>query len=70
MADFFAGSGTTASIAEKLGRKWLLSDLGKPACMITRKRLIDQDSQPFLFQSIGDYQKEQFEKSEFRTIRD
>lgn len=70
VADFFAGSGTTASVAEKLGRKWVLSDLGKPACMITRKRLIDQDSKPFLFQSIGDYQKEQFEKSEFRTIRD
>jgi len=70
VADFFAGSGTTAAVAEKLGRKWILSDLGKPACMITRKRLIDQDSLPFLFQSIGDYQKEQYEKSEFRTIRD
>ena len=70
VADFFAGSGTTGAVAEKLGRKWILSDLGKPACMITRKRMIDQDSQPFLFQSIGDYQKEQYEKSEFRTIRD
>jgi len=70
VADFFAGSGTTGAVAEKLGRKWVMSDLGKPACMITRKRLIDQDADPFLFQSIGDYQKEQFEKSEFRTIRD
>lgn len=70
VADFFAGSGTTGAVAEKLGRKWIMSDIGKPACMITRKRLIDQDANPFLFQSIGDYQKEQFEKSEFRTIRD
>lgn len=70
IGDFFAGSGTTGAVGEKLGRKWILSDIGKPACMVTRKRLIDQDSNPFLFQSIGDYQKEQYEKSEFRTIRD
>lgn len=70
VADFFMGSGTTGAVAEKMGRRWIMSDLGKPACMITRKRLIDQESNPFLYQSIGDYQKEQFEQSEFRTIRD
>jgi len=70
VADFFCGSGTTGTVAEKLNRKWIMSDLGKPACMITRKRLIDQESDPFLFQSIGDYQKEQYGKSEFKTIRD
>ena len=70
VADFFAGSGTTGAVAEKLGRKWIMSDLGKTACMIMRKRLIDQDAKPFLYQSIGDYQKEQFEKSAFRTIGD
>jgi adenine specific DNA methylase Mod len=70
IADFFAGSGTTGAVAEKLGRKWIMSDLGKPACMVMRKRLIDQDAKPFLYQSIGDYQKEQFEKSAFRTIGD
>ena len=70
VVDFFAGSGTTGAVAEKLGRKWIVSDLGKPACMIMRKRLIDQESKPFLYQSIGDYQKEQFEKSEFKTIGD
>lgn len=68
VADFFSGSGTTGAVAEKLGRRWIMSDLGKPACMITRKRLIDQDAKPFLYQSIGDYQKEQFEKSEYKTI--
>jgi len=59
VADFFVGSGTTAVVAERLGRKWIASDLGKPACMITRKRLIDQDAKPFLYQHIGDYQVEQ-----------
>ena len=59
VADFFSGSGTTAAVAERLGRRWIVSDLGKPACMITRKRLIDQDAKPFLYQHIGDYQVEQ-----------
>ena len=70
VADFFAGSGTTGAVAERLGRNWIMCDLGKPACMITRKRLIDQDAKPFLYQSIGDYQKEQFERSQFRRIGD
>lgn len=59
VADFFMGAGTTAAVAEKLGRKWIVSDIGKPACMVTRKRLIDQETQPFLYHSIGDYQREQ-----------
>ena len=59
VADFFAGSGTTAAVAERLGRRWIATDLGKPACMITRKRLIDQNAKPFLYQHIGDYQVEQ-----------
>jgi len=40
VADFFVGSGTTLSVAEKLGRKWIGSDLGKFAIHTTRKRLI------------------------------
>ncbi len=56
--DCFGGSGTTAAVAEKLGRRWITTDLGKPACMIMRKRLIDQDAKPFLYQAIGDYQVE------------
>lgn len=40
IADFFCGSGTTASVAEKLGRKWICTDLGKFAIHTTRKRLI------------------------------
>jgi site-specific DNA-methyltransferase (adenine-specific)/adenine-specific DNA-methyltransferase len=40
VADFFCGSGTTAAVAEKLGRKWIAADLGKFAIHTTRKRLI------------------------------
>jgi adenine-specific DNA-methyltransferase len=58
VADFNGGSGTTAAVAEKLNRRWITTDLGKPACMIMRKRLIDQDARPFLYQAIGDYQVE------------
>ena len=56
--DVNGGSGTTAAVAERLGRRWITTDLGKPACMIMRKRLIDQDAKPFLYQAIGDYQVE------------
>ena len=58
VADFSGGSGTTDAVAEKLGRRWITTDLGKPACMIMRKRLIDQEAKPFLYQAIGDYQVE------------
>ena len=40
VADFFAGSGTTAFVAEKLGRKWITTDLGKFSVHTTRKRII------------------------------
>jgi adenine specific DNA methylase Mod len=70
IGDFFAGSGTTGAVAEKLDRNWIMCDLGKPACMISRKRLIDIDAKPFLFQAIGDYQKEQFGTSKIRRIGD
>ena len=63
VADFFGGSGTTASVAEKLGRRWITSDIGKPATMIMRKRMIDNDAKPFLYHAIGDYQREAFTAS-------
>lgn len=71
VADFFAGSGTTGAVAEKLGRRWIMSDFGKPANMIMRKRLIDQESKPFLYQAVGDYQKEVFASTkEFKRVGD
>lgn len=69
VADFFVGSGTTAASAEKLGRRWIVTDLGKPSTMITRKRLIDQEAKPFLYQAIGDYQVEQARSTLGRSFR-
>ena len=69
VADFFGGSGTTAAVAERLGRRWVTTDLGKPACMIMRKRFIDQDAGPFLFQAIGDYQVEAARSTLGRNFR-
>jgi adenine-specific DNA-methyltransferase len=69
VGDFNGGSGTTAAAAEKLGRRWITTDLGKPACMIMRKRLIDQGAKPFLYQAIGDYQVEAAKSSLGRNFR-
>jgi adenine-specific DNA-methyltransferase len=57
VADFFAGSGTTAAVADRLGRRWITTDWSKLPCMLTRKRLIDQHAQPFIYQSIEDGHK-------------
>jgi site-specific DNA-methyltransferase (adenine-specific) len=37
--DFFAGSGTTGVVAERLGRKWILVDNNPEAIRITETRL-------------------------------
>lgn len=69
--DVFAGSGTTASVAEKFKRRWISVDIGKPSALIQRKRFIDNGVKPFLYQSVGDYQKEVFGASRlFRRIGD
>jgi DNA modification methylase len=39
VADFTCGSGTTAVVCERLGRKWLAVDIGKRAIQTARKRL-------------------------------
>jgi adenine-specific DNA-methyltransferase len=69
VADFFCGSGTSAAVAESMGRRWIASDLGKPAVMISRKRLVDEDAKPFLYQAIGDYQVEQARSTLGRRFR-
>jgi len=66
VADFFCGSGTTLSAAEKLGRKWIGSDLGKFAIHTTRKRLIGvqrrlkadgKDFRAFEILNLGKYER-------------
>ena len=71
VADFFAGSGTTGAVAEKLGRRWIVSDMGKPATMIMRKRFVDIPAKPFLYQCIGNYQRENFASNKiFKRVGD
>jgi DNA modification methylase len=41
VGDFFCGSGTTGMVAERLGRRWVMTDLGRFAIHTSRKRLID-----------------------------
>ena len=41
VADFFCGSGTTGVVAERLGRRWIMADLGRFAIHTSRKRLLE-----------------------------
>ncbi|WP_416198304.1 MAG: DNA methylase [Sporanaerobacter sp.] len=52
VADFFAGSGTTAVVAERYNRKWILSDLGYASLQATKKRLMDIKSKGFIHEKI------------------
>jgi DNA modification methylase len=69
VADFFNGSGTTISVAEKMGRKWIGSDIGKFSIHTTRKRMIGvqrelkkegKDFRAFEILNIGKYERENF----------
>ncbi|MFZ0888004.1 MAG: site-specific DNA-methyltransferase [Candidatus Binataceae bacterium] len=69
VADLFCGSGTTAAVAEKLGRKWIVSDLGKFAIHTTRKRLIGvqrqlkaegRDYRAFEILNLGKYERQHY----------
>ncbi len=49
--DCFCGSGTTAAVAEKLGRRWIACDAGLPAIQMTRRRLLSvPGTRPFVVQ--------------------
>ena len=69
VADFFSGSGTTAAVAEKLGRKWISTDLGKFAIHTTRKRMISvqrqlkaegKDYRAFEILNLGKYERQHY----------
>jgi len=46
--DFFGGSGTTAAVAEKLNRKWIICDIGKLSFYTIQKRLLNIESSKLL----------------------
>jgi DNA modification methylase len=69
VADFFCGSGTTAAVAERLGRRWIASDLGKFGIHTTRKRLIgvqrklkltNQSYRAFEILNLGKYERQHY----------
>jgi DNA modification methylase len=71
VADFFCGSGTTAAVAERLGRRWIMCDLGRFAIHTSRKRLIDlqrklqADGQPyraFDVYNLGRYERQWWQR--------
>lgn len=69
IAGFFCGSGTTAAVAEKLGRKWITTDLGRFSIHTARKRLIGvqrelqkngKDFRAFEILNLGKYERQFF----------
>ena len=69
VADFFCGSGTAAAVAEKLGRRWIATDLGKFAIHTTRKRMIGvqrqlktdgKDYRAFEILNLGKYERQHY----------
>ena len=64
--DCFCGSGTTAAVAEKLGRRWITCDLGRFAIHTTRKRLLSiANVRPFIVQNLGKYERQAWQAAEF-----
>jgi hypothetical protein len=65
--DCFCGSGTTAAVAERLGRRWIAADLGRFAIQTTRKRLLSiPDVRPFVVQNLGKYERQAWQAAEFQ----
>ncbi|HCN36654.1 MAG TPA: site-specific DNA-methyltransferase [Bacteroidetes bacterium] len=69
VCDFFAGSGTTLAVAEKLNRKWIGSDLGKFSIHTIRKRMIGvqrelknsgKNYRAFEILNLGKYERQHF----------
>lgn len=56
VADFFLGSGTTAAVAHKLGRRWIGCDLGRFAIHTSRKRLLEAGA-TFDVLNLGKYER-------------
>ena len=71
VADFFNGSGTTGAVAERLGRRWIMADLGRFAIHTTRKRMIelqrklydeDKPYRAFDVYNLGRYERQWWQK--------
>jgi len=70
VADFFCGSGTTAAVAEKLGRRWIACDLGRYAVHTTRKRMLGiENCRPFEVLNLGKYERQYWQGVTFGESR-
>jgi adenine-specific DNA-methyltransferase len=79
VADFFCGSGTTGAVGERLGRRWIMSDLGRFAIHTSRKRLIElqrklhDEGQPyraFDVYNLGRYERQWWQKESLKGADD
>jgi DNA modification methylase len=69
--DCFGGSGTTAVVAEKLNRRWIICDLGRFAVHTARKRLLGIPTvRPFTIQNLGKYERQVWQAAEFAAPDD
>jgi hypothetical protein len=75
VADFFNGSGTTGAVAERLGRRWIMADLGRFAIHTTRKRMIelqrklydeDKPYRAFDVFNLGRYERQWWQKERLK----
>jgi len=70
VADFFAGSGTTLAVAEKLGRRWIGCDLGRWSVHVTRKRLLGiENCKPFEILNLGKYERQYWQGVTFGNVK-
>ncbi len=83
VADFFFGSGTTLVTAEKLGRRWIGSDLSRYAVHTARKRLLEiqnskdhfntknklyaKKANPFEILNLGKYERQYWKSTTFNS---
>jgi len=66
VADVFCGSGTTGAVSERLGRRWIMADLGRFAIHTARKRLLGIPGvKPFTVQNLGKYERQAWQAAEF-----
>jgi len=79
VADFFCGSGTTGAVAERLGRRWVMADLGRFAIHTSRKRLIGvqrelhdigQPYRAFDVFNLGRYERQWWQKERLKGADD
>jgi adenine-specific DNA-methyltransferase len=79
VADFFCGGGTTGAVAERLGRRWVLCDLGRFAIHTSRKRLIgvqrklhaeDKPYRAFDVYNLGRYERQWWQRERLKGADD